>query len=84
MSVRVGRVITGRVRIEQRADYPHVYDADTGEEISRRIRIEYQGRLRCARPGQRVRFEAFIHDERGPILCGDRLLTEVWRAEVTA
>lgn len=87
MSIRIGRVVKGRVRIEQRPDHPRVYDADTGEDLTPGIRIEYQPRLTLAIPGQRIRFERFLREGPGrgrPILCGDRLLTEVWRAEVVA
>lgn len=85
MSIRIGRIVTGKVRVVPGDSYPHVYDAETGEELSRRIRIEYQPRLTYTRPGQRVRFEAVIHDGSGrALLCGDRVATEVWRAEVVA
>lgn len=83
--VRVARQVVGRTIVVSRISdgFPVVRCIETGERISDRIVAGYSARIKGARAGQRIRFEAYIHDDNGrPVLAADRIMTEVWRATV--
>jgi hypothetical protein len=84
--VRIGRARHVRIHVaEQSERYPRVFNVDTGEELSGRIRVEWTQKLKNCCPGQRVRFTAFLLNDKNEFyMSGDDLAREVLFARVVS